>query len=135
MKLFKSLLLCLMVLVVSCKKNNVHFNHKLQVFKDEAFKLENDLSIKLNTINDSRCPKNALCIWAGNVVVNLSLLKNDKEAVQQDLCLGCDPNSDTKIFNVDGKNYQIQLLEVNPYPESGKSNDNTKASVIIIVKE
>lgn len=135
MNLLKSVLLCLIVLAVACKKGNVHFNHQLQVFKDQPFKIDDDLSVKLNTINDSRCPKNVQCIWAGNVVVNLSLLKNDKEADTDNLCLGCNPNSDTKIFDVNGKQYKIKLIEVNPYPDSSNANPDDKASVIVIITE
>lgn len=62
-------------------------------------------------LSDSRCPKDVECIWAGEVVVGLTVNQRDIQ-----LTLGPKPGADTT--SVGG--YLLRLLEVNPYPVAGQ---------------
>jgi hypothetical protein len=55
---------------------------------------------------DSRCPKDALCVWAGQVVVEVVAgSANDRVSLKPD---------DT----VTSEGYQLKLVRVEPYPSS-----------------
>ena len=42
------------------------------------YKVTNDLSFIINSLNDSRCPEDAVCAWAGEVHIFISInLSND----------------------------------------------------------
>ncbi len=71
------------------------------------------LSITLDSIvEDSRCPSDVQCIWAGQVVVKLSLLNGMKsELVKSSL------NQDPYLFD----NYSIKIVSVEPIPKSGEA--------------
>lgn len=83
----------------------------------ETIIINNDISITFVKVNnDSRCPINANCIWAGNAEINL-LVKTPNEEKSVVVNSSLKPNS----FFVD--KLLIELLEVNPYPNS---NDHIK---------
>lgn len=41
---------------------------ELKVKEEKTFE---DKKIQIESINDSRCPKDARCVWAGNVIIKL----------------------------------------------------------------
>ncbi len=61
---------------------------------------------------DSRCPKNTNCVWAGEIKTSMMINGNTHE-----MKLGADEKGSAKI---EAGNYTVQLLEVNPYPEAGQ---------------
>ena len=76
---------------------------------------------------DSRCPKNTNCVWAGEVKTRL-----DINGTMHELKLGGDGKATTPM-EVD--NYTIQLMEVNPYPVAGEKIDPASYVATIMVKE
>ena len=87
---------------------------------DEEFKLKINEKISISEIGvtvtflriveDSRCPVNVYCVWAGRVTVEVSIMKTNEAAFKINLTL---PNGDKKEFN----GYAITLLRVNPQRE------------------
>ena len=84
------------------------------------FYVENNggpLSIQFNNVvSDSRCPTSVICVWEGEVSVEMKYFANN--AVQTDtLSLGglnADPTMDSSLF----QGYTIKLTKVDPYPET-----------------
>lgn len=70
-----------------------------------------DLSIKLNSISDSRCPSDVQCIWEGRVDAEVTFTEGIKKETKE-LSIGKDP--------ITFSDYKISLLAVNPYPKSKK---------------
>jgi hypothetical protein len=72
-------------------------------------------SIKfLNVVEDSRCPKGAVCVWEGNAKIILQIAEQDssvnttllpKEAIYK---------------GREGIEYTIRLVSVSPYPNVGE---------------
>lgn len=89
--------------------------------KDGAFK------ISLEEIReDSRCPSDVQCIWAGQAKVLLHFTERDKPTDNVELILGVDnPELATKVIGA----YTIRLLEVNPYPLSTREVSPSDYSV------
>jgi len=70
----------------------------------------------IRVIEDTRCPVNVYCFWAGRVIVELSFRKKDRDMDRVNLTI---PGDEEKEFN----GYVIRLLRVEPrreYPDKMK---------------
>jgi len=116
----KKILIILFVFAafVSCNKEEVANSFLLGLEND--FKIngvyhssENTLKFSIIEINDSRCPSDVVCVWAGKADVKIKV----ESPVSGNLILstiinGMDTNMDTL------GNYSFQLIDVSPYPVS-----------------
>src|SRR5437867_704588 len=68
----------------------------------------------VNVTEDSRCPSDVTCIWAGKVSVVVDVKAPDRSS-QLTLTLS-GGQSEAKSFD----NYSIRLADIQPYPESTK---------------
>jgi len=70
------------------------------------------LAIKLNSVlDDSRCPKDVVCVWAGEAKVSVTLTTASK--------------TETKIISTNDKpylfdEYEVSIISVLPEPQSGR---------------
>jgi len=73
--------------------------------------IENKMSIKLDSITeDSRCPYNVECIWAGNAKVKFDFtINNQMSSFSLNTSTGF--RNDTIISG-----FRIQLIDLKPYP-------------------
>jgi hypothetical protein len=62
-------------------------------------------------VEDSRCPQDVKCVWAGNGKVLLRLSKAGKRAALMRLNTGLDPKQDAY------RGYDVKLVGLNPYPK------------------
>ena len=65
--------------------------------------------------NDSRCPSDVQCVWAGNAVVGLSLRQGEASATEAALNTTLEP----KITKFGG--HTIKLVGLKPMPDTGKA--------------
>jgi hypothetical protein len=69
-------------------------------------------------VSDSRCPRNAVCVWQGEVSVQLSV------------------NSENVTIKVPGTataaGYQIEVREVTPYPDDPPPAKSTYRAVVVV---
>lgn len=128
------------LLFSSCKKDSIEFDSPFELKENDSIVLQgnnNGLTLTLQSVNDSRCPINALCISAGNARVKLRMSDNSGAETFAELCLGvCDPSNkteDSALFQLNNVSYMVILKEVNPYPEAGKKQN--KKALLIIRKE
>lgn len=79
-----------------------------------------DISIKfVEVVQDSRCPKNVTCIWAGKVVVLVVIYNDNKKLEQKKLTLS--PTS--QLQDIVGNLYASETLKLTvfnvfPYPDT-----------------
>ncbi len=85
----------------------------------------------LKITEDSRCPSDVTCIWAGQVGVLLNVSQNGKDFGEINLILGPDKGLAEK--RVDG--YIIRLIEVDPYPISTKKIEPSDYTIAIIISK
>ena len=91
---------------------------KLQFGK--SYQLE-ELELKfVEVLQDSRCPKNVNCVWAGEVVVLVDIFENGNKSDQKKLTLS--PTS--QLQNLLGNLFTSEALTISgfnvlPYPVSG----------------
>lgn len=71
--------------------------------------------IELVSVEDSRCPSDVTCIWAGNAAVLLRIHQND---TQQEFGLNSNPGENTGVGVTELLGYRISLIDVSPFPTS-----------------
>ncbi len=74
--------------------------------------MSNRLRIKFVSVEDSRCPQDANCIWAGNAKVTIRVTNGRGQSRNFDL----NTNMNDKSARFDG--YEIALGNVTPHPRS-----------------
>ena len=73
------------------------------------------ISVRFNSVGeDSRCPSDVQCVWAGNAVVSLSLTSTEGPSVETSVNTTLDP----KLASYGG--YSIRLVGLKPTPKSGR---------------
>lgn len=122
-------------------KDEFHENSKaalnlpfeLTVYENVIFS-DIGLKIELSGVNDSRCPANVQCIWAGNAKLNLTISGGVMQNAVN-LCLGqCETGfreTDTIAFNHRSQSYILVLKKVQPYPGTA---DAKKSAVLVLKK-
>lgn len=85
----------------------------------ETFSIESEgLKIQFNKVTeDSRCPTNVQCVWAGQVEILLLITKNKLSRGYHALSIGAG-SGDSALKVID--EYSVKLIRVEPYPQSGK---------------
>jgi hypothetical protein len=91
----------LLFTAASCKKEELN--------PKEVYRT-NDLCIEFVNFNDSRCPNNANCVWAGEAEVFLKATSGNESVDFSLKGLG----SDTVLFG-----HNIEFVDLLPYPEAG----------------
>ncbi|MFT3743658.1 MAG: hypothetical protein QM785_05110 [Pyrinomonadaceae bacterium] len=69
------------------------------------------VSVKfVSIVEDSRCPMNARCVWAGNAKIKLAVSKGKAAARSIELNSGLKPDS-VVVYG-----YEIKFVDLSPYP-------------------
>ena len=77
-----------------------------------------NIEIKFSkVIQDSRCPSDVTCIWQGQVIIGVDIIKNGQQV--STLTLTLIPGRDTLPIQFLDK-YSVKLIGVSPYPNSKK---------------
>jgi hypothetical protein len=81
---------------------------------ETAYIADTHLSIRVNGVpEDSRCPRDVVCVWAGNARVSLTL----RDASNTD---AVDLNSTLEPRAITRGGYTVQLVDVQPVPTAGQ---------------
>lgn len=82
----------------------------------------NDVSIKLvKILNDSRCPKNVSCVWAGEATVLVDVFKNEKKIGQKKVVFNHSSRQDNALRVIfSSETLTITAIDLAPYPIAGK---------------
>lgn len=129
-----SLLLVLAILLgaAKCKEDadllfNVGDSFKVKVGEMAACTCK-EVAIQFVAVTeDSRCPKNTNCVWAGEIKTSIMI-----NGTTHEMKLGAEEKGSAKI---EVGNYSVQLLEVSPYPEAGQKIEPGSYAAKLIVEE
>ncbi len=117
MKTLNLLLALVLVSFISCNKEldiepfSFGMENGFKV-NEEYSSIDNSLKFSITEINDSRCPSDVICVWAGKADVKINVLSPVSGKI------------DVSTFNnpVDTLgNYTFTLIDVSPYPISTKT--------------
>lgn len=89
-------------LMTSCEK--IELGEEVSVKIGEKYKVSWNLTFKIDSISDYRCPVDLICIWAGDVDLYFDLGR-EKEVTNL-------YNRDTNPFRYNG--YTIEIIDVLP---------------------
>lgn len=133
MKWFSGFLVVGTILFSACKSNETTPTDSLSLGLHQSGRLGSDVVVRVDSIQDSRCPVNVVCVWAGQAKVNLSL-KKDSDSTAVRLSLGADPGStnkrpDSTTVSLKSETYKVILREVNPFPGTTSSTQPQTAVV------
>ncbi|QJW90959.1 hypothetical protein HNV11_17035 [Spirosoma taeanense] len=105
---------------------------------NQSARLASDVVVRVDSIQDSRCPTGTTCIWAGQAWVNM-LLSAGNDASTVRLALGPDAREgyakrlDSTNVSLNSKTYKVILREVNPYPTASTVGE-PQTAVIQVTK-
>ena len=132
------LMILIAILIFSCSKddNNAISHYDLKVDKNiildngKCLKIiDKEYEICLNSINDSRCPSNVVCVWEGDAVAEFNFKSNTENKF---FTLHTNDNfqQDTIINNL-----KIKLLNVFPYPDFNNPTKQSDYSAELSISE
>lgn len=87
------------------------------------------LKIKFISVEDSRCPTDTNCVWAGNAKVTIKVTNRKGESKTFELNTNLQPQS----VKFDG--YEIKLGEVAPHPKSNIRINPSGYNAVFIVNK
>lgn len=142
--LFSSIL-AVALLTQACNRAEVNpttseLNKSFSLAKGETTQLQlgttetpsNDkLTFRLSDLNDSRCPANVTCVWAGEAKTSVELELGGQKG-QATLKLNGDRKqgtSDSTSVAVGSRSFVVVLRDVLPYP--GTTSDTPKATFVV----
>jgi len=106
----------------SAQQVSLRINNQKSVMRDR-------LRIRFVAVEDSRCPQDANCVWAGNAKVTIKVTNRRGQSRTFDL----NTNLPDKSARFDG--YEIKLGTVSPYPRSNiRINRNGYTASFTITK-
>jgi hypothetical protein len=93
---------------------------------------EGNLRIKFASVEESRCPRNVTCVWAGNAQVLIEVGTRNGRGKSMKLNTMGSPQlpSEGKY-----KSYTVTLVEVNPYPQDGQEIAAGDYAVTLVVSK
>ena len=90
----------------------------------------------LRVLEDSRCPKNAVCVRNGDAVIQLlgKSAEGGFDTFQARLPGNTSPTDTTVAWDI-WSGYRFRLLRLEPYPEAGVAVDSTAYVATLLVRE
>jgi hypothetical protein len=112
------------LLFIACQRTDTTPADQVSISVNQSARVGADVVVRADSIQDSRCPVNVTCVWAGQAKVKLELSKgNDNQTLRLILDGGGVRNTpnraDSTQVSLAGQNYKVILREVNPYPGTG----------------
>lgn len=113
----KNILLLLFIFTSITSFSQSETKQKIAITKGETIFI-NNISIKfVKVIEDSRCPKNATCIWQGRAIVQVEITQKGYDSIYKDIIFGAVRGIETgnkTLLNLD--DFFIEAISLEPYP-------------------
>lgn len=104
----------------------------IKILLGETITLENHTIKFIKVLEDSRCPENTTCIWAGRARVLVEVSEKGNEKIEKTLIFGKvkpGESDDKKLFSYN--NSKVIGLNLSPYPNSKEAVEG--AAYILLV--
>ncbi|MBO0949025.1 hypothetical protein [Fibrella forsythiae] len=126
-------------LAYACKTSDATPTNRVALRAYQSARLQNDVTVRVDSLTDSRCPEGLVCIWAGNAVVKATLSKDtDQKQVRlvlgPDVTNGAQRKSDSTGVVLSGATYKVILRDVTPYPTVNQPSSAATQAVIDVTK-
>ena len=104
-------------------------NFQLKINQTAYLKSEN-LEITLLNIQDSRCPSGVVCFWEGIARAWVNILQDNQDLGNFNLT---SKNFQSGLGVLQIKNYMLELVDIEPYPQRGQNIELSDYSVTFMV--
>jgi hypothetical protein len=126
------IILLTIFLITDCEKagtaqNKIDFGTPVSLRTGTVYSVTNSLSVKIDSIKDSRCPLMAECFWAGYVGLYFNI--NNNSRIDTLIYFQIPLNNP---FFID--NYKLEVLGVEPHSEHGELINQEDYLVSFIIK-
>ncbi|WP_240543666.1 hypothetical protein [Spirosoma foliorum] len=131
MKWLSGFLIVGTTLFSACKSSETRPADLISVGLHQSARLASDVVVRVDSIQDSRCPPTYNCLVAGSARVKL-LLSTTTDSSTVRLALGVYDNLkrlDSTGVSLNNQTYKVILRDVNPYPGTGKPGQAQTATV------
>ncbi len=131
----------LTVAVMGCKNDNLSDQGPLNAFEarysqsTEVPATNNLLRLKLTELNDSRCPKNVVCIQMGWVDLVFEVTDGVNTIKLPVVFYGSKTKDKETRFGLGANTYGLTLHEILPYPETGNKPKLDAYKISLSVKK
>ena len=101
----------------------------------ETITLENHTIKFMEVLEDSRCPENTTCVWAGRARVLVEVSEKGKEKIEKTLIFGKlnQGESDNKeLFSFNDS--KVIGLNLNPYPNSKEALEDARYVLLVYLE-
>lgn len=101
----------------------------------ETITLENHTLKFMEVLEDSRCPENTTCIWAGRAKVLIEVSENGKESIEKTLIFGKvnkGESNDKELFSYN--NSKVIGLKLSPYPNSKEAVESAPYVLLVYLE-
>jgi hypothetical protein len=122
----------------ACNSSETTPTDRVALSLHQSARVGADVTVRADSIQDSRCPKDVTCIWAGQANVKL-LLSKDSDSTTVRLALGPDMKEgyskrlDSTNVSLSNTTYKVILREVNPFPTSSNA-DQPRTAIVQVTK-
>jgi len=137
MKIFLSNLF-LVFLIIGCttNKKTVNNNKETTISLGETISIDNFQVKFVKVLEDSRCPKEVTCIWAGRAKVLVEIFEKGKESLQKELIFGQLKQGETKDLTLfTTKEKKAVGITLKPYPSSENTVSEKEFQLLISVEK
>ncbi|MDX1278064.1 hypothetical protein [Oceanihabitans sediminis] len=92
-----------------------------KLYLGEAMLFE-DLEVRfVEVVEDSRCPKNVNCIWAGEVTILVEVYRDSKKIAERKLTISPTNSMENLLGNIfASEEISISGINIMPYPVAGQ---------------
>jgi hypothetical protein len=103
---------------------------ELRVNTEVTFK--EGVKIKVTKIEDSRCPENTTCVWAGMAKIYFTLSAN---GVSKDSSIDYESKPLKTTVDLGGQKFDVEVSNVLPYPKTTAEINQKDYKVSVTVKK
>ena len=100
-------------------------NEMISLIEGETITINNTKIKFLKVLEDSRCPKNASCIWEGRAKVLIKIEPENGQGYTKEIIFGAlrgNEKANTTFIQED--EYFVEAISLKPYPEVDAKKDN-----------
>ncbi|WP_018620560.1 hypothetical protein [Spirosoma luteum] len=120
----------------ACKSSDLAPTNRISVGLNQSARLSSGVAVRVDSIQDSRCPTGGICIWAGQARVKLSLSKGSDSTtvgliLEPGVMAGSPKRQDSTNVTLSSETYKVILKDVIPY--STTTNQNLPKSAVVEV--
>ena len=127
MNRIQSALLAFLVFFIMSGCEKIQIGEPFTCKVGTKYQLENNIVFAVDSISDYRCPKDVLCIWSGDVDLFFDI---SIKRVPLDTMVQLYRNNPIDIGN-----YNLKVLEVNPWLNSGQAIDQKDYRIKLLIQK